>query len=161
MTDVFYEREVASTPDEVADLFSSPSDWLSEAVGVISSRAERMDVRLRARFGNRRVKVTLAKRVCIEVTSVDHRTDGIVVGLRWEAHGYSGLFPVMDAVLQVSRLSSVRSRVVIWGRYDPPLGRAGELIDRYIAHEVAQATTRGFVEAVTRKLVEVPACLVG
>jgi len=156
VTDVFYEREVATTPEAVAGLFASPSDWLSGAVGSISSRAERTDARLCARFGVGRTHLTLAKRVCIEITSVDRKKDGVVIGLCWEAKGYSGLFPVMDAIVQVSRIGPTTSRVVMWGRYDPPLGRAGELIDRYIAHEVAEATTRGLVEAIGRRLGERP-----
>jgi len=160
VTDVFYEHEMPSSPEAFGELFASPSEWLSEAVGSISLRAERMDARLRARFGVGHTSLTLAKRVRIEVTSVEPRKDGVVIGLRWEANGYSGLFPVMDAVVQVSRLADDTSRVVVWGRYDPPLGRAGELIDRYIAHEVAEATARGFVEAIGRKLGEEPARLV-
>ena len=38
------------------------------------------------------------------------------------------------------------TRLTLNARYDPPLGKLGELIDRALMHRLAQATIKDFVE---------------
>ena len=152
MSDIFVERTVETSPEAIHDLFSDGRDWLHEALQDASAHGEGADDRLRASFGLGRLHVTVGKRVRVVVGDVRHKGGSVVIPVTWESKGYSGLFPVMQAVIQVSRLDRQHSRIVFWGRYDPPLGRAGEVIDRYVAHQVAEATVQGFVDAVADKL---------
>ncbi len=161
MTDVFFEETISASPEALADLVSRPDGWLSDAAAESSAGAEKIDARLRAQFGSGAFSVTVQKRARVEVGEVARKKGSVTVPLVWEASGYGGLFPVMDAVMQVIRVGPTTSRLVFWGRYDPPLGRPGQMIDKYIAHQVARATVRGFVRSVARKLADLERPLAG
>ncbi len=161
MTDVFHEEVVHASPEAFAQLAAEPAVWLSDSASSVSEKAERVDARLRARFGDGPLHVTVQKRARIELGDVVRKKNSVTVPLTWEASGYAGMFPVMDATMQVIRVSPSTSRIVFWGRYDPPLGRPGRMVDRYVAHQVARMTVRGFVHAVARRLAELEPPLAG
>jgi hypothetical protein len=161
MSDVFYEELVTASPESFAQLLATTGDWLSGEAEQISAGAERTDARLRARFARGPISLTVEKRARLHIGRLTRKKGSVSVPITWEATGYSGLFPVMDAVIQLVRVGPTTSRLVFWGRYDPPLGRAGQLVDKYIAHQVAQSTVRGFVRAIGRRLAEMEEPLAG
>ncbi|MDA8398943.1 MAG: hypothetical protein M0008_02670 [Actinomycetota bacterium] len=71
--------------------------------------------------------------------------DGFVVPLEWEATGIPGLFPRLEGDLEIAPLGSEGSQISLVGRYDPPLGRAGRLLNSALGHRVAEATIRSFL----------------
>jgi hypothetical protein len=86
------------------------------------------------------------------------RRDGeVTVALRWEASGVTGdLFPVLDAQLTLTADGADRSRLELIGSYRPPLGRAGEALDRAIMSRVAEATIRSLLEQAAAILANPP-----
>jgi hypothetical protein len=94
---------------------------------------------------SRLVRVRFAKPV--------RRTGMMTVGLRWEATGVTGgLFPALDADIQLSALPAGASRVVLTGSYRPPLGPLGEELDRLVLATVASATIRALLARVAAVL---------
>jgi hypothetical protein len=133
-------------------LLRQPSEWLEEAAGRAGHFGSAVDVRLRSELGRGAMKAGDGMRARFEVGSPQLVRDHFVVPITWEASGFAGLFPVMNALMEIHRAGPGRSRIVFWGRYDPPLGRAGELIDRFVAHATAEATVRHLLNALEARL---------
>lgn len=78
-----------------------------------------------------------------------HRYGMMTVGLRWEATGVTGgLFPALDADIQLRDLPEGGSRVVLTGSYRPPFGSFGRELDRLALGTVASATIRALLAQV-------------
>ncbi len=71
-----------------------------------------------------------------------------VFPLRWTATGAAGLFPSLDADLEVASLRSGRTQLAMSARYVPPLGAVGRVIDRAVLSRVAEATLKDFLDRV-------------
>jgi hypothetical protein len=67
-------------------------------------------------------------------------TGPVVVEVDWQSDSLSTLFPVFAGQLRITT-----SILVLDGRYAPPLGRLGLLIDRHILHVVARRTAAAFL----------------
>lgn len=152
MPDVYDHRVVDCSPKRIVELLCHPGAWLEDATHDASACGQAADGRLRARLGLGPVHVHAAKRVHVEVAEVERAGNRQLVPVTWEASGFPGLFPVMDCIFDILPLDERRTHVVFWGRYDPPLGRAGDVIDRYLAHNVAQATVSHLLDALAIQL---------
>jgi hypothetical protein len=64
----------------------------------------------------------------------------VVVELGWQSDSFSPLFPVFAGQLRITT-----SILALEGRYAPPFGRLGLLIDRHILHVVARRTAASFL----------------
>jgi len=73
---------------------------------------------------------------------------------RWSASGPGGLFPALDADLEVAPLGAKSTHLAISARYVPPLGKLGRLIDRAVLSRVAEATVKDFLDRVARAVEE-------
>ena len=62
-----------------------------------------------------------------------------VVALLWEPAGPDGLLPVMDGLIELHHAPQGCTSVILWARYDLPLGRSEDLVDRLVAHRVAES----------------------
>lgn len=145
MTEIFAQRDMSGLPRDVLGVLRDVG-WLEETVLEAGRAGKAADAMLRADLGRGPVNVGVGARVHLEVGEPVSLHDRTVVPLTWEAAGFPGLFPVMDAVVEVRRRGRSGSHVLFWGRYDPPLGRLGELLDRAIAHEVAEATVEHLLD---------------
>ncbi len=68
------------------------------------------------------------------------------------AVGVAGLFPELDADLEVAPLGSHQTQLSMSARYVPPLGLVGRVIDRAVLHRVAEATLKDFLDQVAEAL---------
>jgi len=69
------------------------------------------------------------------------RVDGsVVVDVAWRSASLAPLFPVFAGRLQVSA-----TRLALDGRYAPPFGKLGLLIDGALLHLVARRTAQAFL----------------
>jgi len=108
-------------------------------------------------FGEQRGLSRLVRVRTLEPIRHDETTS---IALRWEATGVTGeLFPVLDAQLTLSSGGQDRSRLELVGSYRPPLGRLGEVIDRAIMAQVAEATIRSLLERAAAALAAAPSQL--
>jgi hypothetical protein len=74
----------------------------------------------------------------------DHH--GAVISIRWSAERGTRIFPTMDADLAVLQSGPGASELVLEGRYRPPLGLVGLIVDRIIGRWVASATAKTFLD---------------
>jgi len=58
----------------------------------------------------------------------------------------------MEGTLHVKPKGDSLTRLSLNARYDPPLGKLGELIDRALMHRLAQITMQDFTERLARAL---------
>lgn len=138
-----------------------PEDWLRPFVRVASERGDVIGTRLRAPVAgssgstgiavSKRVAMTLGQpeRVCRADTEL------ATIPVRWEALGYSVLFPVFAGAFIVRALTTDRTEVMLVGSYDPPAGRLGDLFDRIIAHRAAEACVDNLLTNIAAAVEEV------
>jgi len=93
-------------------------------------------------------KVRVAREVAIDLGAPMRLTAKTVMPLRWTATGVSGLFPSLDADLEIAPLGQDRCQLSMSARYVPPLGALGRAIDRALLFRVAEATIKNFLDQV-------------
>jgi hypothetical protein len=100
--------------------------------------------------------VRVARRVAIELGEPVKMPSKTVVPIRWSAVGAAGLFPSLDADLEIAPLGPHRSQLAMSARYVPPLGAVGRAIDRAVLFRVAEATLKDFLDRVKDLLLAEP-----
>ncbi|HET9672500.1 MAG TPA: hypothetical protein VFQ40_06585 [Actinomycetota bacterium] len=146
-----YFVELPLPPASVEDVLSSdPEAWLRP----IAQRANHRGDELLADVGigeRRRVERTVQLRLGTPIRAATKT----VVPFSWEALGPTrGLFPTLDADLEIAPLGPARTQVAISARYAPPLGAVGRMLDRAVLHRVAEATIKDFLDQVGQAVVE-------
>jgi hypothetical protein len=129
-------------------LTEAPEAWLR---GLASEANHRGDTLLaEIGFGDR---VRVARTVAIELGDPVHTAGKVVLPLRWTPTDAPGLFPALEADLEVAPLPPDRTQLAMSARYVPPLGPLGKAIDRAILYRVAEATLKDFLDRVGEALV--------
>jgi hypothetical protein len=88
----------------------------------------------------------------VGVSSATLRDDRIMLPVSWSAVGGPPLFPMMEGTLHVEPVGPRQTKLTLNARYDAPLGKLGDLIDRAVMHHVAQLTMIDFVERLAEAL---------
>lgn len=94
----------------------------------------------------------LGKTVAARLGPPEGTGDTLTIALAWEATGPTGLFPRFEGELRLSPLDPERAELVLTGRYRPPLGAAGQVLDEALLTRVARATLRSLLRRVARAL---------
>ncbi|MEW5989908.1 MAG: hypothetical protein AB1736_01005 [Chloroflexota bacterium] len=76
---------------------------------------------------------------------------GLSVAVSWQSATLAPLFPVFVGHLRVGR-----GRLIVEGRYTPPFGRIGLVIDATLLHFVARRTAQAFLARVAARFGEEP-----
>jgi hypothetical protein len=147
-----YFVELPVPPDVIEDaLTAQPAEWL----GAIAQRANHRGDDLLADVGigeRHRLERTVELRMGEPIRAATKT----VVPISWEASGATrGLFPTLDADLEVAPLGLSSSQLAISARYAPPLGVVGRMLDRAVLHRVAEATIKDFLDQVREAILEV------
>jgi hypothetical protein len=139
-----YFVELSLPPEEVEHaLADDPRRWLP---GLAEHANHHGDVLLAdVGFGN---PIHVKRSVVVELGPTIRTTTKTVFPLRWEASGPAGMFPALDADLEVAPLPSGRSQLAMSARYVPPFGALGRAIDRAVLSRVAEATLKDFLDRV-------------
>ena len=74
------------------------------------------------------------------------------LSLEWEAATMPRLFPLMRGELQIYPLTSTETQLDFAGRYEPPLGVAGKVVNAIVGHRIAEASVHQFVSDVATYL---------
>ncbi len=90
----------------------------------------------------------IEKRVVIEVGTPREFPSKTILPISWRATGPKGLFPSLEADLEVGAVGSDRTQLAINATYSPPLGVLGRAIDRALLHRVAEATLKDFLDRI-------------
>jgi hypothetical protein len=95
----------------------------------------------------------ISRLVRVQFRDLPERANAAGMALRWEVTGPGGgLFPVLDADLELVRAGPQSTWLTLNGAYRPPLGALGQALDRAILHRVASATVRGFLSSIAAGL---------
>lgn len=94
----------------------------------------------------------LGKTVAVSLGDPGPAGGALRIPITWDATGLPGLFPRFEGTLQLDELDPERCELSLAGRYRPPLGRAGHLIDDALLARVARATVRSFLRRVAHGL---------
>ena len=132
-----------------AILTRDPHAWMPG----LAERANRKgdDLLAEVGFGE---ELRLSRTVAIEFAEVQRVPSRTVLPLHWKAAGAAGLFPELDADLEIAPLGA-RTQLALSARYVPPLGALGRAIDRAVLARVAEATIKDFLDRVADAIVEI------
>lgn len=124
-------------------LATDPHGWLP---GLAGEATHRGDVLLaEVGFGE---AIRVNREVVVELGPPVRSSSKTVFPIRWQASEHPGLFPALDADLEVAPLGPARTQLAISARYAPPLGMLGRAIDRAVLSRVAEATLKDFLDGV-------------
>ncbi len=120
------------------------------ATKAATSRAESVAAELRLDVGG----IAIGADIVIAVTGIEEKADGpsTTLHLEWEAAKMPGLFPLMKAELHVYPLTRTETQLDFSGKYDPPMGALGGLLDAVAGHRIADVAVHRFVSAVAEHL---------
>jgi hypothetical protein len=143
-----YFVELPLSPEEVERVLSrDPRRWLP---GMAERANHRGDMLLaEVGFGE---AVRIRRAVVVDLGPPVRSGSKSVFPLRWEASGPAGLFPALDADLEVAPLGPGRAQLAISARYVPPFGAVGRVIDRAVLSRVAEATLKDFLDRVAEAI---------
>lgn len=143
-----YFIELPMSPEQVTDaLTRRPDDW----VPGLAEQANHVGDRLLADVGFGE-HVRIARTVVIELGEPVIMASKTLIPLRWEAVGANGLFPAMEADLEIAPLGTDMTQLAMSARYVPPMGVVGRAMDRTLLFRVAEATLKDFMDRVGRTL---------
>jgi hypothetical protein len=147
-----YFVELAISPEEAErTLARDPRLWLP---GLAERANHRGDVLLAdVGFGE---AVRIKRTVVVDLGRPVRSGSKTVFPLRWVASGAAGLFPSLDADLEVAALGPGRTQLAMSARYVPPFGALGRIIDRAVLSRVAEATLKDFLDRVADTIVGSP-----
>jgi Rrf2 family protein len=134
--------DVARPAAAVAGRLELGESWLAPHVAA-ATRGE--EIHLRLGPGG---PAWLGKTVAVHLGEPVRGEDAIEVPISWEATGARGLFPSFEGVLRVAEVDAGRSQLSLAGRYRPPLGRAGQVLDGALLSRVARATVQALLRRV-------------
>jgi hypothetical protein len=143
-----YFVELSTSPADVeATLVSSPEGWLPGLAGAAQDHGDALLAEVG--FGER---VRVDRTVSIEIGEPVHALTKTVIPLRWTAMDAPGLFPSLEADLEIAPLGADSTQLAISARYRPPLGSLGRAMDRAVLHRVAEATVKDFLDRVADRV---------
>ncbi len=142
----FVELPIDSTVVEQA-LTRSPESWLPGIADGANDRGRRLLAEVG--FGE---DVRVHKAVEIKFGDPLRIPAKTILPLTWTAAGTPGLFPTLDADLEIAPLGSRHTQLSMSARYVPPLGAFGKAVDRAVLHRVAEATLKDFLDRVAEAL---------
>jgi len=145
---VRYFVELPLRSEDAEDvLLSDPESWLP----VLADTADERGERLLAEVGVGSHHRTHAE-VALEFGTPLRMPSKTILPFRWTALRGAGLFPALDADLEVAPLGTRMTQLAISARYTPPLGVLGRAIDRAVMHRIAEATLKDFLDRVAAAL---------
>lgn len=148
-----YFVELPIPADNVVHALSrDPRGWLPGLAGEANLKGDRLLAEVG--FGE---AIRLRRKVIVEVGRPIHASAKSFFPLRWTASGHPGLFPALDADIEVAPMGPDRAQLAMSARYVPPLGTVGRTIDRAFLSRVAEATVKDFLDRVADAIMSEPA----
>jgi hypothetical protein len=124
-------------------LSRDPREWLPGLAEQANFKGDRLLAEVG--FGE---AIRLRRNVIVEIGTPIHASSKSFFPLRWTASGHVGLFPALDADIEVAPLGADQAQLAMSARYVPPLGAVGRSIDRALLSRVAEATVKDFLDRV-------------
>jgi hypothetical protein len=140
-----------------AELLESPGDWSAAPARDAEARGEE----LLAQVGFGPPGARISKQVELQFGEPVRFPSKTILPMTWKPAGLEGLFPRLDADIEVGELGPDRTQLSISARYTPPLGSLGRFLDRAMLHRVAEATVKDFLDRAGQILSAVPTAPTG
>lgn len=135
-----------------ACLTADPVSLLGESGAHATLPGGRYAVPLEVRFAG----VTFDRTAAVGFAPLIEEDDGTqVLPLWWEAADQPWLFPTFEGGLEV-RPDAGGTELRLEGRYRPPLGAAGDLVNRTILNRAASASLESLLERLSARLAGAP-----
>jgi hypothetical protein len=122
--------------------------WLADDATAAYAEGERLFMSVSTSDG----ELTVRKRVQIDLGAASSRGEGVVIPLSWWATGAERLFPTLDADLEIMPMGPDQAMLTLMGRYEPPLGSVGRVVNRFVLHRIAEACVRSFLRRTATNL---------
>ncbi|HYA00184.1 MAG TPA: hypothetical protein VEK76_07505 [Candidatus Binatia bacterium] len=130
---------------DVRDEFmAAGTAWLARSAVAAYKEGEQLSLRVTSAIG----PIRLSKKVWVELGEPDVRQDRMTHPLSWRAAGATGLFPSMEAELEITPMGRAVTSISFQGSYVPPLGPLGRSADRMLLHRLAEASVRSLLQRV-------------
>lgn len=123
-------------------LLRDPQAWVPGLAGKANRHGD--ELLAEVGFGG---EVRVERRVALTFGAPIRMPSKTVLPIRWSAVGASGIFPSLEADLEIAPIGR-RTQLAMSARYDPPLGVLGRAIDRAVLFRVAEATLKDFLDRV-------------
>jgi hypothetical protein len=94
----------------------------------------------------------IGKDVEVELDAPFDGNDVVSLPIRWQATWPSGAYPGFDGELELTRVSDGSAELWLVGRYQPPLGAIGRMLDRAVLHTLANDSIRQVLDAMASRL---------
>ncbi len=135
--------------DVEAALVRAPKEWVPGLALDAENRGESLLAEVGFGTPARRVE----KAVAIELGETYRIPSKTLLPIAWHATGAEGLFPSLEADIEVAALGPHRTQLSMSARYRPPMGAVGRALDRALLHRVAEATIKDFLDRVGETLI--------
>jgi hypothetical protein len=147
---VFLEEsvEVSRPLEAIWGYFIGDASWFAP----LATAAEEDGEALYFRVGPSWEGVRVSRKVQVSLGPPRNRGEAIVVPISWQASTAPGLFPTLDADLEVASTDAEHCLLTLTGSYEPPLGELGRQLDRILLHRIALSTARSFLDRVADRL---------
>jgi len=143
-----YFVELAMEAEDVERaLFRDPQAWVPGLARTANHGGDALLAEVG--FGT---EIRVARTIAIEFGDPVRMSSKTVAPMRWVAVGAAGLFPSLEADLEIAPLAQGRTQLAMSARYVPPLGALGRAIDRAVLFRVAEATLKDFLDRVAAAL---------
>lgn len=129
-------------------LLASPGEWVPGLARDAEGRGQRLLAEVGFRAGERRVE----KEVVIELGAPYRIPSKTLLPITWKATGPEGLFPALEADIEIAALGPNRTQLSMSARYRPPMGALGRALNRALLHRVAEATIKDFLDRVGERI---------
>ena len=140
----YYLDIAASFQNVEAAILDDPEAWVPGLLRAAEDRGQRLLAEVGFAVDTRRID----KQVQIELGAPLRTPSKTALPMSWRATGPEGLFPQLDADIEVASLGADRTQLSISARYRAPIGAVGRLLDRALLHRVAEATVKDFLDRV-------------
>jgi hypothetical protein len=145
---VRYFVEISLPREAVEEIvMAAPERWLP----VLASEADESGQRLLAEVGAGH-EFRVARTVELDVGAPLRLAAKTVIPIGWRSASVAGLFPSMDADLEIASLGDQRCQLAMNGRYRPPMRSLGRALDRALLSRVAEATVKDLLDRVRDRI---------
>lgn len=135
-------------------LAEDPLTVFRNATKVAAQRANTLAAELHVNIAGIEVGTDIA----ITVTSVQENEKSgsspvsTKIELEWEAAKMPRFFPLMKAELRIYPLTPTETQLDLAGKYAPPLGIVGSVLDAAVGHRIAEASVHQLISDVAAYL---------
>jgi hypothetical protein len=145
----YVNQPYARVRDAVA---ADPKTLFRDATQAAAARARSVAAALTVNIAGIDVSTEIALKVGKPEDVKRRGGPALRVAVEWKAARRARLFPLMNAVLTIYPLTATETQLDFAGRYRPPLGAIGKVINAALGHRIAEASVHRFVADVAQHL---------